>query len=65
MTNLNLVPDKILAEVRTGNIKILREFLEENLEALKDDLVDIPMEKVEECRGSVKTLRFIIKLLAE
>ena len=46
-----------------SNTRVLAEILKEDYEATKEELVDLPIEKVEYLRGRCDVLRQLIKLL--
>jgi hypothetical protein len=49
--------------IKSGDIKYLKGILEKEYEEAKENLISFPLDKVEELRGSAKTLSAIIKLL--
>lgn len=60
---LNNLNKRTKEEIESGNKRILLSVLKEELTETKEELIDLPLTKIEELRGVAKTLRTIIKLL--
>ena len=52
-------------DIKRGNRRLLEVVIKEELEGLKEDLIDLPLDKIEGLRGSARTLRLLLELLGE
>ncbi len=52
-----------IGRIKAGDIQYLKALLVDELGGVKEDLINLPLERVEELRGRGKVLLGIIKLL--
>lgn len=47
-----------------GDLTLIKSIIGEEMDRLKNHLVDLPMDTVEETRGRIKALREVLKLIS-
>jgi hypothetical protein len=57
------LPIRDIERVKSGDIRYLTVLLDAELEYIKEDLISLPVSKVEELRGKAKAIKAILKLL--
>lgn len=62
---LDNLPEVIKEDIKNRNTIVLIRALREELEEIKEELIDLPMEVLPELRGRAKTLRRLLELLGE
>lgn len=61
--SLDNLGSKDKERIKSGDIQLIKEIIKKELEDIKEDLIFLPMEKVEELRGKARILVSLIKLL--
>lgn len=58
-----IITKKDKEAIQSGNTQVLKTVLKEELEKIKEGLIDMPSERLESLRGEARLLREILKLL--